>query len=85
MKIKAIAPWFGGKRTLAATVVQEIGPHKSFWDPACGGVSILLAKPRSSHETVNDLHGDLTNLAWVLQSDRAGELATRAERIRSGR
>lgn len=28
LKIKAIAPWFGGKRTMAPDIVKELGQHK---------------------------------------------------------
>ena len=79
-KIKAIAPWFGGKRTLAAVIVEELGPHKSYWEPACGSMAVLFAKEPSSHETVNDLHGDLVNLARVVQGPAAPELYDRLQR-----
>lgn len=69
-KIKAICPWFGGKRTLAPRIVAELGKHSAYWEPFCGGVSVLLAKPESSHETINDLHGDLINLARVIANDQ---------------
>lgn len=72
MKIKAIAPWFGGKRTMAPTVIQELGKHADYWEPFCGGLSVLLAKPVSRNETVNDLHGDLINLARVIQDPPSG-------------
>jgi len=68
MKIKALAPWFGGKRTLAPTIVEELGPHRAYWEPFCGSMAVLLAKPQSRQETVVDLHGDLINLARVIQS-----------------
>ena len=80
MPIKAIAGWFGGKRTLATIIAAELGPHKSYWEPACGSMAVLFAKEQSSHETVNDLHGDVTNLACVIASDRAGELYDRLQR-----
>ena len=72
MKIKSIVPYFGGKRTLAPIIVQELGKHASYWEPFCGGMSVLLAKPETSHEHVNDLHGDLINLARVIQHPRDG-------------
>ncbi len=80
MKITAIAPWFGSKRTLAARIVEQLGPHSAYWEPFCGSMAVLLSKPESSHETVNDLHCDLTNLAWVLQSPRWSELYDRCAR-----
>ena len=69
MKISAIVPWFGSKRTLAPTIVEELGPHRAYFDPFCGSLAVVMAKPESAHETVNDLHGDLVNLAWVLQDE----------------
>lgn len=71
MKIKAIAPWFGGKRTLAPAIVAELGPHTQYFEPFCGSMAVLLAKPPSQKETVNDLHGDLINLARVLKDEKA--------------
>lgn len=71
--ITAIAPWFGGKRTLASTIVEELGPHRAYFEPFCGSLAVLLAKPPAAIETVNDLHGDLTNLAAVLCSERTAE------------
>lgn len=66
MKIKAIAPWFGSKRNLAPTIVDTLGPHNCYWEPFCGSLAVLLAKPAASTETVNDLNGDLINLARTL-------------------
>ncbi|HTU18532.1 MAG TPA: DNA adenine methylase [Gemmataceae bacterium] len=72
MKITALAGWMGSKRTLAPRIVELLGPHRAFVEPFCGSMAVLLAKPQTSFELVNDLHGDLTNLAWVLRHDRFG-------------
>jgi DNA adenine methylase len=81
MKITAIAPWFGGKRTLAKTIVEELGPHVSYFEPFCGSCAVLFAKEPSQQETVNDLHGLLINLARVLANpDAACELYGMAAR-----
>lgn len=69
MKVKAVAPWFGGKRTMAPDIVAELGKHTQYFEPFCGSMAVLLEKPESRQETVNDLHGDLTNLARVLADD----------------
>ncbi|MCK4624347.1 MAG: DNA adenine methylase [Phycisphaerae bacterium] len=66
-KIKAIAPWFGGKRTMAPRIVAELGEHRSYWEPFCGSMAVLLGKPKSTSETVNDLNNDLINLACVIR------------------
>lgn len=82
MTISAILPWFGGKRTLAPKIVQELGKHSGYWEPFCGSLAVLLAKPESSHETVNDLHGDLINLARVIADDSLYlQLYDRASRV----
>jgi DNA adenine methylase len=66
MKIKAIAPWFGGKRTLAPKIIQQLGKHDMYFEPFCGSMAVLLAKAPCKQETVCDLHGHLMNLARVL-------------------
>lgn len=68
-QVTALAPWFGAKRTLAARIVEALGPHRAYWEPFCGSVAVLLAKPVSTSETVNDLHGGLVNLARVIQHE----------------
>lgn len=81
MKIAAIAPWFGGKRTIAPDIAAQLGPHQSYVEPFCGSMAVLFAKERSAIENINDLHGDLTNLAMVLASDRFSDLADKAARM----
>ena len=70
MKIGSISPWFGGKRSMAPDIVEVLGPHRCYWEPFCGSMAVLLGKPVAQMETVNDLHGDLVNLARVLQDER---------------
>ncbi len=72
MKIKALAPWFGCKRNISAAILELMGPHKSYWEPFCGSMAMLLTKPPCRMETVNDLHGDLINLARVIQDKDLG-------------
>jgi DNA adenine methylase len=79
-KITSLAPWFGGKRTMAPAIVEEIGEHHSYWEPFCGSMAVLLAKPPSWTEVANDLHGDLINLARVIQSPTLGPKLYRALR-----
>jgi DNA adenine methylase len=81
-RIKAIAPWFGGKRTMAPVIVQELGKHTQYFEPFCGSMAVLFAKEPSQKETVNDLHGDLINLARVLQNeDEAPRLYDRLQSV----
>ena len=73
MNITAIAPWFGSKRSLGPTIAEELGPHKAYFDLCCGSMAVLFAKRPSSHETCVDMHGHLTNLAWVLQDEELAD------------
>lgn len=66
-KVTALAPWFGSKRTLAPRIVAELGEHRAYWEPFCGSMAVLMQKPAASMETVNDLHGDLVNLARIIR------------------
>jgi len=72
MKIKAIAPWFGSKRKIAPRIVEIIGQHRVYWEPFCGSMAVLMLKRPCEMETVNDLHGDLINLARVIQDKELG-------------
>lgn len=81
MRIRALAPWFGGKRTLAEDIAEELGPHTQYFEPFCGSMAVLLAKAPSQKETVSDLHGDLIGLANVVQDiDAAERLYERLQR-----
>lgn len=69
MTYTATVPYFGGKRTLAPRIVEAIGPHRVYWSLFAGSLAVELAKPPAQMETVNDLHGDVTNLARVLRDE----------------
>lgn len=71
-KIKAILPYFGGKRSMAAKIVEALGAHKIYWSPFCGSMAVLFGKAPCEMETVNDLHRDLINLAKVIQEKDLG-------------
>lgn len=72
-EITALAPWFGAKRSMASEIVQQLGKHTQYFEPFCGSMAVLLSKPKSRQETVNDLHGDLINLARVVQGAESAE------------
>ncbi len=79
--IGAIVPWFGSKRGMGPSIALALGPHRAYFTLGCGSMADLFAKKRSSHETAVDLHGDLINLARVLQDgDAAPRLYERLQR-----
>lgn len=81
MPISALAPWFGSKRTLAPRIVEALGPHRCYWEPFAGGMAVLFAKSVCTAETVNDLHGDLVNLARVVRDVKCGPELYRRVRL----
>lgn len=65
--------YYGGKHRLAAWIISHFPPHKNYVEPCCGACSVLLQKPRSPLETVNDLDGNVVNFFRVLR-DKPDEL-----------
>lgn len=51
MKIKALAPWFGGKRNMAERIVRELGEHRVYWGLCCGSLAVEMVKPPANMET----------------------------------
>ncbi|MET9099989.1 DNA adenine methylase [Streptomyces antibioticus] len=72
--MKPPVPYFGSKQSVADWITSLLPPHQHYVEPYCGGLSVLLAKPPSPMETVNDLDGDLVNF-WRVLRDRPEELA----------
>lgn len=71
--MKPPMPYFGGKHTIAPSLVSLLPAHEHYVEPFAGGLSVLLAKSPSKMETVNDLDGDLMNF-WRVLRDRPDDL-----------
>ncbi|MEV0382329.1 DNA adenine methylase [Nonomuraea sp. NPDC050643] len=65
--------YYGGKTTLADKIVRLLPAHEHYVEPFAGSLAVLLAKPPSRMETVNDLDGELMNF-WQILRDRPLEL-----------
>lgn len=59
--------YFGGKMRLAERIVDLLPAHQHYVEPFAGSLAVLLAKPRATMETVNDLDGDLVAFWRVLR------------------
>ena len=65
--------YIGGKTALADRIVDLLPPHEHYVEPFAGSLAVLLAKPPSKLETVND--GDKALMAfWAVLRDRPGDL-----------
>ncbi len=65
--------YFGGKTRLADQIAAAFPPHEHYVEPYAGSLAVLLAKPRSRMETVNDLDGDLMTF-WRVLREQPDEL-----------
>jgi DNA adenine methylase len=58
-RIKPALPWPGGKSKLLTHILPLIPDHQCYVEAFAGGLAVLLAKPRSPIEVLNDVNGDL--------------------------
>ncbi|WP_280381368.1 DNA adenine methylase [Nocardia wallacei] len=67
-------PYYGGKMTVASRIVDILPTHQHYVEPFAGSLAVLLAKPASRFETVNDLHSELM-MFWKVLRERPVDLA----------
>lgn len=67
-------PYYGGKQLTAERILALLPSHEHYVEPYAGSLAVLLAKPRATFETVNDLDGRLVNL-WRVLRERPDDFA----------
>lgn len=79
MKItRPVLRYPGGKFRIAKWIISYFPQHKFYVEPYCGAASVLMHKPRTQGEIINDLDGDVVNVFRVLRDPLQ---ATELERL----
>lgn len=65
--------YYGGKSGMARAITALIPEHRVYIEPFAGSLAVLLAKPRSRFEIVNDLDGALVTF-WRVLRDHPDDL-----------
>ena len=75
---RPVMRYHGGKWRLGRWVIDHFPSHRVYVEPYCGAASVLMQKPRSRAEVINDLDGEIVNVFRVLreaeQAERLAEL-----------
>jgi DNA adenine methylase len=80
MKLRPPLKWHGGKHYLAARIISLFPNHRTYCEPFCGALSVLLNKWRSAVEIAGDINPGLVNFLTVLR-DHPEELIRRLRAI----
>lgn len=67
-------PYSGGKQAIAQRIVDLFPEHEHYVEPFAGALSVLLTKPQSTVETVNDIDSNLVTF-WRVLREQPDELA----------
>jgi len=70
----SLVPYLGGKQKLVPQLINMIPQHTAYVEVFGGGASLLLNKPRSEIEVLNDLDGELVNLFETVRDNPDGFL-----------
>jgi DNA adenine methylase len=63
-------PYYGSKAALAPQIIAEFPEHRCYVETHIGGAAVMLAKPPSAVEVMNDIDDGLVNWYRVLRNDR---------------
>jgi DNA adenine methylase len=70
--VKPPLTYYGAKVTIAERIVALLPSHSHYVEPFAGSLAVLLAKPPTDLETVNDIDGDLMTF-WRVLRDQPDE------------
>lgn len=78
---RPVLRYHGGKWRIAPWIISHFPEHTLYVEPFAGGGSVLMRKPRSDGEVLNDLDESLINVFRVLQNPATAEQLAHAIRF----
>jgi DNA adenine methylase len=67
--MKTPLSYYGGKQSLAKTILGFIPSHQLYCEPFLGGGAIFFAKEPSKIEVINDTNGEIVNFYQVVREN----------------
>jgi len=71
--MRPVLRYHGGKFRIAPWIIERMPEHRIYVEPFGGAGSVLMRKPPSFGEILNDLDGDVVNVFQVLRDPAAAE------------
>lgn len=69
--LKVPFSYYGGKQTLASTIIKLIPPHKLYCESFMGGAAVFFAKEPSEIEVLNDYNNAIVKFYRAIKTDFA--------------